>query len=197
LKSLRLQKIKKTFFSFLDIAKALEISPESARVAAHRYTKNGVLVRIKPNIYTLAEKWRNFSAENLYQVANLTQVPSYISLTTTLEYYGVTTQIQQNYIECICTKRTYIKEIGGIIFRYSKISENLYFGFEKRNGFYIALPEKALLDAVYLMSLGRYSLDIPSLNVSELNSSEIDALSKVFPKKTKNLLRTYGFISPT
>lgn len=197
MKSLRLQNIKKTFFSFLDIANALGISPESARVSAHRYTKKGILVRIKPNIFILAEKWRNFSTENYFQVANLTQVPSYVSLTTALEYYGVTTQIQQNYVECISTKRTYSKEIEGFIFRYSKIYGGLYFGFEKRSGFYIASPEKALLDAIYLMSLGRYSLDIPSLNLSKLNTKEINGLSTVFPEKTKKLLRNYGFISPT
>jgi hypothetical protein len=145
----------------------------------------------------LAEKWRYFSTENRFEAANLLQVPSYVSLTTALEYFGITTQIQRNYIECISTKRTLVKEIGGVIFRYSKLSEKLYFAFEKRDGHYIAVPEKALLDAVYLASLGRYSLDIPALNFKVINTEVLVDLTDTYPEKTKNLLRKYGIISQT
>ena len=44
-----------------------------------------------------------------FQIANLGQVPSYISLTTALDYHGLTTQLQRDYFESIALKRT--KEI--------------------------------------------------------------------------------------
>jgi len=196
-KILRLNNIEKIFFGFLDISKILEISPESARVVAHRYVKNGVLIRIKPNIFVLAEKWKNFSIENRFESANLLQVPSYVSLTTALEYYGITTQIQRNYIECISIRRTLTKKIDEVTVRFSKLPEKLYFAFEKRDGYYIALPEKALIDAVYLSSLGRYSLDVSAISITGLKQKELTRLSKVFPAKTKKMLRSYGFIGPT
>ena len=197
MKFLKLYNIEKPFFSFWDISRELVISPDSARVAAHRYIKNGILVRIKPNIFVLAERWKYFSVENRFEAANLLQVPSYVSLTTALEYYGNTTQIQRNYIECISIKRTLLKEIKEVTFRYSKLSEKLYFAFKKRDGFYIALPEKALLDSVYLTSLGRYSLDIPAISLTGINQEILTNISEIYPDRTKKMLRTYGFISQT
>jgi len=194
-KVLKLNNIEKQFFSFLDISKILRISPESARVVAHRYVRNGILVRIKPNIFVLAEKWKYFSMENHFETANLLQVPSYVSLTTALAYYGITTQIQRNYIECISIKRSLVKQIKEVTFRYAKLSEKLYCAFEKKDGFYIAIPEKALLDAVYLTSLGRYSLDVAAVGLSGLNQKILINISEYYPESTKKMLRVHGFIS--
>ncbi len=196
MKVLKLNTIDKKFFGFLDIAKILGISPASARVAAHRYVENGILVRIKPNIFVLTEKWKYFSMENRFEAANLVQVPSYISLTTALAYYGITTQIQRNYIECISIKRSLVRRINEVTIRYSKLSEKLYCAFEKRAGFYIAVPEKALMDAVYLTSLGRYSLDVAAIDTSRLNQEVLIRFSELYPENTKKMMRVHGFISP-
>ncbi|MBT8368536.1 MAG: type IV toxin-antitoxin system AbiEi family antitoxin domain-containing protein, partial [Deltaproteobacteria bacterium] len=52
-----LNKISKLYFGIADIAKAIGISPASAKVSASRYVKLGALVRIKKNIYVLRETW--------------------------------------------------------------------------------------------------------------------------------------------
>lgn len=88
------------------------------------------------------------------------QGPSYDSLTTALSYYGTTTQMPQNFIECIAIKRSKEVQIEDTLFKYRKIDPRLYFGFVKLRGFFVAEPEKALLDSLYLISRGRYSLDI-------------------------------------
>jgi len=196
-KILKLNAIKKTFFGFQDISNALGITYASAQVTAHRYVQNGMLIRIKPNIFVLAEKWNNFSSEEKYQTANLLQVPSYVSLTTALEYYEITTQIQRNYIECISIRRTFSKKIRELSIRFSKVSEKLYFGFEKRNNVYIALPEKALIDALYLASFGRYSLDIAAVSKNRFDQKILSRMLETYPLRTKNLMRKYGFISPS
>lgn len=197
MKILKLNTIKKKFFGYQDISNALGITYASARVVAHRYVKKGVVIRIKPNLFVLAEKWNNFSAAEKFQTANLLQVPSYISLTTALEYYEITTQIQRNYIECIAIRRTSSKRINGLTIHFSKVSEKLYFGFEKRNNVYIAQPEKALIDSVYLTSLGRYSLDIAAVSIDRFNQEILTRMVEAYPLRTKNVMRNYGFISPT
>ena len=58
----------------------------------------------------------------------------------------------------------------------------------------IASPEKALLDAFYLISYGRYSLDISALDATKLDRKKIERLSRTFPLKTKNLLKKYGYL---
>jgi hypothetical protein len=128
----------------------------------------------------------------LFQIANLLQVPSYISLTTALSYYGMTTQVQRNFFESICIKRTKTFDRGGLTFRYIKISPILYGGFKKDNGVFIASPEKAILDSFYLASMGRYPLDISSLDLTKLNEQSLAELSTIYPPKAmKHFERHY------
>lgn len=193
MKILELDKIEKTFFSHRDISRALGISDDSARVVAHRYVKKDILVRVKPNLFMLAEAWKHSAVEVRFRAANYLQVPSYISLTTALEYHGITTQMQRDYIESICTTRTLSRQIRDVTFRYTKLKPALYYGFEKRNDFYMAIPEKAILDAAYLASLGRYSLDVAALDKSKLDQNVLIELSGPFTDRTKQILRDYGF----
>ena len=191
MKALQLRTIQKPYFSYQDIARALGISPVSARVVATRYVKAGLIIRLKRNIYVLKENWAGMSLEQKFALANLIQVPSYISLLTALDFYQISTQMQQNFLESIAIKRSKQVEIEGISFRYVKIKRDLYFGFIRMRGFFIAEPEKALLDALYLMSNGRYRLDIAAIDFDKLNREKLDKLVESFPQKTKELLRRY------
>jgi hypothetical protein len=70
----------------------------------------------------------------------------------------------------------------------------LYFGFRKEKGVFIASPEKALLDAFYLMSYGRYALDISALDAEKLDRQMIKQLSSEFPLKTRKMLKKHGYL---
>jgi predicted transcriptional regulator of viral defense system len=190
---LELNQIDKLNFGYEDIAKVLGISLSSAKVTASRYVKKGLLLRMKKNFYVRTETWVAATQEEKFLLANLGQVPSYISLMTALDYYDITTQLQRNFIESIAVKRTKELQLKDTIFRYAKINETLYFGFKKEKGIFIATPEKALLDAFYLMSYGRYSLDVSALDYEKLNENELIRLSKMFPITTQNLLKKYGY----
>ena len=85
--------------------------------------------------------------------------------------------------------------MAGLTINFSKVSEKLYFGFEKKNNVYIAQPEKALLDCLYLASLGRYSLDIAAISEDKLDQRILAQMAEAYPLKTNNLMRNYGFIS--
>ena len=188
-----LHTIRKLYFGYEEIAKVLGISPASARVSASRYVRQGLLVRVKRNIYMLREVWNAAGRAEKFLLVNMGQTPSYISLMTALEYYEITTQVQRDYFESIAVKRTKEIHIDGSVFRYSKIAGNLYFGFKKENEFFIATPEKALMDAFYLMSYGRYSLDISALDSNKFDRNEMIRLSMEFPLKTKTMLEKYGY----
>ncbi len=197
MKILELIRIKKLYFGYEEISRALGITPQSARVSATRYLDQGVLVKIKRNIYILKEKWKVLEREEKFILANLVQVPSYISFMTALDYYEITTQIQRNFIESVAVKRTKETEVENTVFTYSKINTNLYFGFKKEKDFFIATPEKAFLDALYLRSLGRYNFDIDSLDFSKLKRNEIRKLGKKFPLKTQKLLAKNEYFRKT
>lgn len=181
--SLRL--IKKLYFTYQDVARVLGISGESAKVSCSRYTREGLLIRLKPNYYMLREKWDNLETVQEFELANILQVPSYISLTTALVFYEYTTQVQRNFVESIGIRRTREINIDDAIFNYTRINRGLYFGFEKMENFYIASPEKAFVDAIYLESYGRYRLDISSVDLNKFDLTEINKILSEFPKRMK------------
>ncbi len=189
-----LNKIKKLYFGYEEIARVFGISPSSAKVTASRYVKQGLLLRMKKNVYVRREVWNAAVIEDKFLLANLGQVPSYISLMTALEYYEITTQVLRDFFESIAVKRTKEINLNGCFFRYTKIAGDLYYGFKKEKGFFIATPEKSLLDAFYLMSYGRYSLDISALDTSKFVRSEVKRLSIGFPLKTRKMLKKYGYL---
>jgi predicted transcriptional regulator of viral defense system len=197
MKHLRLNNISKFYFGYEDIAKALGISAGSAKVTASRYVKQGILVRVKRNVYVLRNVWKAAGREEKFMLANLGQVPSYISLMSALDYYEITTQMQRDFFESAAIKRTKEIAIDGSIFKYVKINSKYYFGFKKEKDFFIATPEKALVDAFYLMSFGRYALDISSLSAEKLDRKEIRRISNVFPLKTRSMLKKYGYLKST
>jgi len=194
MKITELNKIKKLYFGYEDIARSLGISADSARVAASRYVKQGLLLRMKKNMYVLREVWNAAGRLEKFQLANMGQVPSYISLTTALDYYEITTQVQRNFFESVAVKRSKEINLDGSVFRYAKVTNALYYEFKKEKGFFIATPEKAFMDAVYLMSYGRYGLDISALDATKLDMEEIERLSLEFPLRTKNMLKKYGYL---
>lgn len=197
MKLLELNSIEKLYFGYEEIARVLHISGESAKVAASRYTRQGLLVRIKKNMYVLRSVWEGAGVEIKFALANLGQVPSYISLTTALVYYGITTQVQREFFESVAVKRTKEISIGEAVFRYVRIAGDLYFGFKKEKGFFIATPEKALLDGFYLMSFGRYAMDVVALDPTKLDGEELARLSSRFPMRTQNMLRKHGYLKTT
>ena len=183
-----LNKIKKLYFGYEDIAKVLGITPESAKVTASRYVTQGLLVRVKRNYYVIKDRWERIEKESLFSIANLIQTPSYISFMTALEYYQITTQMQRYFFESVAVKRTKEAKIDTIFFNYTKINEKLYYGFVKTDGFFIAVPEKALLDSLYLKSMGRYDFDSSSIDFNRFDRNILKNLVKKFPKRTRGIL---------
>jgi len=197
MKYLELNRITKLYFGYEEIARSLDITPQSARVSANRYVKSGLLIRVKRNIYVLKERWNILEKEEKFVLANIAQVPSYISLMTALDYYGITTQIQRDFIESVAVKRTKEILVEKTFFNYTKIDKRSYSGFERRKGFFIAVPEKAFLDAVYLASLKRYSFDLSSVDLSKFDPEKIKRLAGAFPLKVTQLLEGNGYSPKT
>ena len=181
----RLRAVSKFLLTVDDVAKVLAIRQASAAVFCHRAVKTGELLRLQRNRYMLRERWEHLSREERWRLANLLHVPSYISLTTALAYHELTTQMQPAYVESITVSRSRVIEIGGTVFRYVKIAPTLYGGFLKREGVFIATPEKALADCLYLSSLHRYHLDWSSLEISRMNVAALRRLLQRYPRSTR------------
>ncbi len=191
-----LNKISSDFFRLDAAAAALALSKPAARVALSRYAKKGFLVRVKRDVYMLSEKWGARTPEKMHVLANFLQVPSYISFMTALSFYEISTQIQRDFVESAAVTRTKAIKIREAQFQYTKLRKKLYFGFLKKNGFFIATPEKALLDSLYLMSLGRYHLDLNSLDKNKFDKKKLAKLCRFFPERTRRALEAYARFRP-
>lgn len=186
-----IKKINKLYFAYQDVAKILSISEDSARVLCTRYVKQKYFIRLKRNFYILKERWDNITPNQRLELANILQVPSYISLMTALSFYEYTTQVQQKFIESISLYRKFAKDIEGVVFNYSRIKKDLYFGFSKKNNIFIASPEKALIDSLYLSYLGKYNLDLSSLNLEKIDRKSCENILKKYPPKFKIYFKRY------
>ena len=175
------------YFTGKDVAEMADIQLPSAQVLCARYIKQGIFIRLKNNFYILSQKWDTLAKKDFLRMANFLQAPSYISFMTALSCYEITTQVQRNFWESACLKRSIRFEQNGSVFNFHKLKKELYFDFVKIENFFIATPEKALLDTIYLYSYGKYTLDVPSLDLRKLNKARIKKLIVKFPSKTQRV----------
>jgi predicted transcriptional regulator of viral defense system len=180
---------EKLYFTTEDVALVAGITEASAYVLCSRYAKRGILVKLKKNFYILEQNWERYALTDFFRLANFLQVPSYISCMSALSFYGVTTQVQQGWIESIALKRSIKFEARGTTFSYYKIKKEYYFGFEKKENFFIAPKEKALIDAVYLSSFGKYPMDVSSIDTEGLDKTLIKRMMEPYPPRTQNKVR--------
>jgi len=100
----------------------------------------------------------------------------YISCEWALNYHGIILQSPM-----VCTVVTLNTSVGkkrniqyqGITIEFSRISPSLFFGFTYVDRFYIASPEKAILDTLY------YRGAIPAQDELELDGVNFSLLSKM------------------
>lgn len=150
-----------------------------------RWTKAGKLIRLKRGIYQFTDR-----QVDEFSLANFLYPPSYISLETVLNNLGLIPDVSANVtsVSPITTKT--IKTVKGT-FIYSKIGQGLYFGWQKikdGSGIYyqIALPEKALLDWIYLRKIK--NLVEFRLNLDNLNKQRLKKFSQVYPNWVRKMI---------
>lgn len=135
-----------------------------------------------------AEKGKYFIKDNLgndFTVANLLYKPSYVSLETVLNLCGILSQFPME-ITSVTTKRKREKKIAGKLYIYYHLDPKLFWGFEKKEGSLLALPEKALLDSIYLESKGIREIYIDELDLSLIDKKVFTDFAAKFPK-SKNM----------
>lgn len=180
---------ERLIFTLEDLEDLVGIRHESARVLCTRYVRNGLFIRLKRNLYISDERWNNLSREDLLRISNLLQVPSYISFITALSIYEATTQVQRGFFESASLRRSVSFEKEGMVFNYYKLKRQYYFDFVKKDDIFIATKEKAFLDAVYLYSFGKYKIDFSSLDLDKLDKNRIKKLLKLYPEKTRGIVK--------
>jgi len=178
----KLQSLDKGYFTMADMQKITNLPRDSLKVAINRLIEKEVLTRIKRGVYQLG-----FSQVDVAKVANQLYYPSYLSFESALSRYGILSQIPytQTFATAKRSKKMTLWETG---VEFRQLKKELFFGYKMDEGMYVAEPEKALLDQLYMVSRGRGSLNIEELDLKEINKELLEKYSRSFPAYIKKLL---------
>lgn len=155
---LRKKLIDYPIFSFVDIFKWFpDENPNTLKLQLSQWQKKGYLRKLKKGLYFLSET----KIEDPFFIANRIYSPSYISLETALNCYGIIPDVPQ-MITCVTPLTTAKFKTPFGVFYFHHLKSDYFFGFkiigskDKKYSYSIALPEKALLDFIYF-NLPRFS----------------------------------------
>jgi predicted transcriptional regulator of viral defense system len=175
--------LDKRYLSGREIARALNINPGNRNVALSRLTKRKILRRLRRNLYEVILK-----PSDILEAANSIYQPSYLSFTYCLGKLGVLNQIAYE-IEFATPRKTKRIQIRGRDVVFRKIKKELFFGYTLKDNVFIAKPEKALLDTLYLKARGLTTINEKELNLKGIPKQEFLKMSKKFPLKVQQEAR--------
>jgi len=156
LQGLRTKVLKYPIFTNRDILKwfAEEKLP-SLQVQLSRWVEKKMIIKLRKGVYLLAEG----EIKDRFVIAPLLYKPSYISLETALNSFGIIPDIPEA-VTCVTVNKTSQFETQFGLFIYHQVKKELFFGYDKVSrkpfSYFIARPEKAVLDYLYLKSRGIY-----------------------------------------
>jgi hypothetical protein len=151
---------------------AEKVAPHTA-IFLSRALKDGLIHHINRGNYINSFLY-GFPA--LEDVACFLKPPAYITCEWALNIHGISLQAP-----VVCTVVTLSTSVGkkrnvqyqGITIEFSKISDRFFFGFIKRDNYYLATPEKAILDTLY------YRRMIPAFDELDLDDVDYETLVKM------------------
>ena len=118
-----------------------------------RWVKSGNLIQLRRSLYVLSERHQKTSPHP-FLVANRLKRASYVSLQSALEYYGLIPEYVPS-VTSITTGRPeeLVTPLGSFIFKH--IKKALFSSYQaidlgEGQSAFIATPEKALMDLLYL-----------------------------------------------
>jgi len=143
---LKLIRSKNTVFTTNDICLLWgESNASFVKKKIYRYLKAGKIYSIRRGIYA---KDRDY---NKYELATKIYTPSYISFETVLAKAGVIFQLYGQIFVASYLTREIIAD--GQNYSFKRIKESILInkiGIDIENNYYIASPERAFLDVIYL-----------------------------------------------
>lgn len=162
------------------------------RLQLSRWVKAGKLIQLTKGLYTLAEPYRKVTPHP-FVLANAIKKASYVSLQSALGYYGMIPEYVPT-VTSVTTQRPERVEtlLGQFAFRHIKKSwfhsyQQIDFGSGQRA--FIATPEKALLDLVYLTP-GADNYDfLTELRLQGPEQLDLDAILELADKSKSTKLR--------
>jgi predicted transcriptional regulator of viral defense system len=172
----------KLCYSNMQLSNLMKKPINTIRVYASRLINRGIAKRIYGKLCF---------TDNKFIIASQVVEPAYISLHSSLYFHNLINQVPEK-IEAVST----INSLKFKSYIYHKITPKLFWGFERINYLnsyiYIATPEKAIIDGLYLSAISKELIKelYPKLNKTKLK----EHLKQLKKMKIKNIKKVINFL---
>ncbi|HFD38803.1 MAG TPA: hypothetical protein ENJ31_02975 [Anaerolineae bacterium] len=159
-----------------------EVDPDRVRRQLSRWVRAGRLYRLRRGLYALAPPYRKASPHP-FLIANRLAHGSCVSLQSALAYYGLIPEYVP-LITSVTTGRPGRRETPLGAFEFRHLKPDLLFGYRRLDlgdgqAAFVAVPEKALLDLVYLTPGGDAPGYLRELRLQNLEQLDLEALQRM------------------
>ena len=183
-----LEQTGKTYFSFYDLKKFYHSDQKSLKTLLSNWVKKDLIQNLSRGFYAF-----EIAKLDYLRLANEIDNNSYISFEYALYYYNLIDQVP-SVITLASNKRSRQIKMANWTFEYVRLKNNLFFDYELKDGAYIATPEKALADLIYLISRGKRIVELDSLEIKKINQKKLNRILKKFPEYTKRKAKNIGIL---
>lgn len=175
------------------LVKKFSIPESTFNSYIHKALRDKQIIGLRKNYYVtrLFFEKHKIDTSYLFSLANVLLRPSYISLETALQYYGLFAEAVHYSYTSVTQKlpRQFTNLLGN--YSYRNINEKLFSGFTTIKGnfeFTVALPHKAIFDYLYYYTK-RFTKNVHPDLLEELRIN-VDTLPKEEKKSLKDLIAT-------
>jgi len=156
-----------------------DVSPIDVRKQLSRWTSAGKLYQLRRGLYSLAPPYQKVHPHP-FLIANQLQAGSYVSLQAALAFYGMIPEHVQ-VITGVTTGRPSVYRTPFGQFDYRHIQVDWFLGYRRVDlgndqTAFLATPEKALLDLVYLQPGGDAEAYLRSLRLQAMEQIDRNQL---------------------
>lgn len=186
-----LLKRKIRIFTSSQFALLFRLSKPQAKYFLDKFVEEELLTRLKRGLYSLRT-----DPPSEWEIANALYRPSYISFDYALAYYNLIPEMVYE-VTSATTKPTRLFTTKTLAFGYYTIKTEAFAGYtlkqDEERRFYIAEPEKAMIDYLYALTLGQRGLlgkrtINDRLHIAGLNKEKIRMYAKLFAWPQLNAL---------
>lgn len=159
-----------------------DVDPAHIRRQLSRWTAAGRLVQLRRGVYALAPPFQK-RHPHPFLVANRLVRASYVSLQSALAHHGLIPEAVP-VVTSVTAGRPGRWETGLGTFEYRHVKQALWWGYQRLalgagQLAFVATPEKALLDLVYLQPGGDRTAYLRELRLQNLDTLRLDELGRL------------------
>lgn len=175
-------------------------SIHQVRLQLSRWVKAGRLLQLRRGLYALAPTWRKVEPHP-FLIANRLQRGSYVSLQAALAWHGVIPE-HVPVVTSVGPGRPGVVRNPLGAFQFNHLAGGLLFGYSRsevapRQFVFVASPEKALLDLVYLTPGADSAGYLRELRLQNVGAIRLPVLEELAQRSGKpKLVRAARLVGP-